>query len=127
MRTVTIREFDRERSVPIPGLWRKDVDSKDLLILRQKGMTVKETAVRFGIVKSTVCHRLKQDFPSEYRELRVNQPCTTYYAQCARAHKLYQEQMNYVKVAEAIGCSHSTAIGRVKCMDSILQEIESPV
>jgi len=122
MRTVTTHAYDCERGVPAPGLQRKDVNSRDLLTLRQVGKSVKEIAEKFGIVKSTVCHRLKRDFPLEYKILRKNQSFITYYAQCARAYRLYQELKNYYHVARVIGCVHSTAICRVKFMNVVLQE-----
>lgn len=123
-RQVTIREYDYKRGVPVPGLWRQDVDSKEILHLRQAGESVKKIAEKFGIAKSTVCERLKKDFSVEYMALRVNQPCITYYAQCARAYKLYRKLRNYHKVAKEMGCVHSAAIGRVKFMAGVLQETE---
>ena len=68
MRTVTHNEFDYKRGVPVPALWRKDVDSKEILRLRQAGRSVKGIAAKFGIAKSTVCARLKNDFPEEYKK-----------------------------------------------------------
>jgi len=122
MKTVTTHKYDKERGIPVPGLQRKDVDSKDLLLLRQAGKSVKEIAEKFNIAKSTVCERLKRDYPKEYEDLRVNPTYIQYYARCARAYKLYQKWGSYNKVAKAMKCAHSTTINRVKFMEEILTE-----
>lgn len=120
MRTVTTHKYDKERGVPVPGLWRQDVDSKDLLRLRQAGVLVKEIASRFSIAKSTVCERLKHDFPKEYKALRVIPSRIQYYALCARAHKVYQELGSYGKAAKALKWARTTTIQRVQFMGEVL-------
>lgn len=122
MRIVTVREYDHKRGVPVPGLWRRDIDSKDLLCLRQAGESVKSIAALFGVVKSTVCERLKKDFPKQYKTLRVIPSRRQYYILSARAYKLYQELESYRKVAKAMGCARSTVINRVRFMKEVLGE-----
>ena len=121
---VTCREYDKKRGVPVPGCQRLDVNSRTLLKMIQRGKSFKETAKRFGIVKSTICYRLRRDFPKEYRKLRVNPTFAQYYARCAEAHKAYERTGTIGGATKELGLPKSTVLGRIKFMEKSLKQAE---
>lgn len=117
---VTRREYDRARGVPFSGLQRLDVNSRALLNAVRRGKGFNEIARRFGIAKSTICYRLRRDFPEEYRRLRRNPTVIQHHAHCAAAFKAYEEEGSIRKAARRLGVPKTTVMSRVKFMEKVL-------
>ena len=119
-RKITQRKFNRKLLVPYPGLQRLDVKSLELLRLVQRGIMYKDIAERFQIVKSTICYRLKKDFPEEYRELRKNSTTTQHFIESTKAYKAFKQTGTINGAARKLGLSPNTVRGRIRFMKRVL-------
>jgi len=119
---ITQRKYNQELKVPYPGLQRFDVISLEILKLVRKGIMYKDIAKKFKIVKSTICYRLRRDFPQEYKQLRKNPSAIKHHADCAHAYKIFKELGSVKKTANQLGIPVGTIQGRIKFMKEILGE-----
>ena len=117
---ITIRKYDKKRGVPTPGLQRLDVKSSVILKMIQEGKGFEKTAKHFKISKSTICYRLKRDFPEEYKKLRINPTAAQYYNNCAKAYRAYKQTGTYHEAAKTLGLPETTVLGRIKFMERVL-------
>ena len=121
-RKITQRKYNRSLSVPYPGLQRLDVESLELLRLVQRGIMYKDIAERFQIVKSTICFRLRRDFPEEYRQLRKNPTVTQHFIKSTKAYKAFKQTGTINGAARKLNLSSNTVRERIRFMKRVLGE-----